>query len=392
VAVRADVLARVKEFVAADKYSVRFVLSAPLAPLPFILAQEGSQPVIHPKEVIENAPAGRLPSYVGTGPYKLTEWVQDQQVVLERFKDYSARTDEKKGLAGKKVAYFDKIIFKSVPEAEVRLAGLRTGQFDAAAPLPQEYLPQLQKMEGVTPLIIKFDMKPVVYFSFAENSALKNVLMRKALRAALNMDEIMFAATGSKDFYELDHDMFFRFQALWSEVGKEAYNTHDTALAKRLAAEAGYKGEPIRFLASATQFHHRRPAIMIVEQLRSAGFNIHLDLRDWATVAKMQMEPDKWDMAYTRTVMYFPAEVDLVKYMGFDSPEMQKVLDVVAQETDLNRLKAAFDVFRKDVLVEQVPWILMGDMFALYGVRNHVKNLQPIYTHPLWNVWFEARP
>lgn len=391
VAVRADVLERVKEFVAADKYTVRFVLSAPLAPLPFILAQEGCQPVIHPKEIIENAPANRLPSYVGTGPYRLAEWVQDQQVVLERFRDYTARTDEKKGLAGRKVAYFDKIVFRSIPEAEVRLAGLRTGQFDAAAPLPQEYLPQLQRMDGVRPVIVKFDMKPVIYFSFAENSRLKNVAMRKAIRAALNMDEILFAATGNKDFYELNHDLFFRFQAFWSETGRDVYNLNDPALARRLATEAGYKGEPIRFLASATQFHHRRPAIIIVEQLRNAGFNVHLDLRDWATVSSMQQEPDKWDMTYTRTVLYFPAEVDLVKYMGFNSTETQKMLDVVAQETDLTRLRAAFETFRREVLVEQIPWILLGDMFALRGERNYVTNLQPIYTHPLWNVWFEGK-
>lgn len=388
---RADALSRVRQITAPDRFTVRFTLSGPLAPLPLILAQEGASPVIHPREVIENVAAGRLTSYVGTGPYRLAQWVPDQQVVLERFPNYSARTDTKLGLAGRKVAYFDRIIFKSVPEAEVRLAGLRTGEFDAAAPLPQEYLAQVQRMEGANPVIVKFDMKPVTFFSFADNSILKSVAMRKAVRAAFDMDEIMFAATGSKDFYELNHDIFFRFQALWSDVGKEVYNQNNPRLARQLARDAGYKGEPIRFVASATQFHHRRPAIMITEQLTAAGFNVHLDLRDWATVSRLQSDPTKWDMIYTRTVLYFPAEVDIIMNMGFDSPEMQKILDVVYRETDLARLRPAFDTFRREVLMEQIPWQLYGDMFALRGERAWIRNLQPIYTHPLWNVWFEGK-
>lgn len=388
---RGDSMTRVRQITAPDRYTVRFLLSAPLAPLPLILAQEGASPVIHPKEIIENAEAGKLTSYVGTGPYRLAQWVPDQQVVLERFTNYSARTDTKLGLAGRKVAFFDRIIFKSVPEAEIRLAGLRTGEFDGAAPLPQEYLAQLQRLDGVKPVIIKFDMKPVIFFSFAENSNLKNVAMRKAIRTAFDMDEIMFAATGSKDFYELNHDIFFRFQSMYSDVGKEVYNTKNPGLARQMARDAGYKGEPIRFVASATQFHHRRPAIMIAEQLTAAGFNIHLDLRDWATVSRLQGDATKWDMIYSRTVLYFPAEIDNITNLGFASAEMQKALDIVYQETDLARLRVAFDNFRREVLVEQVPWQLFGDMFALRAERTWVRNLQPIYTHPLWNVWFEGK-
>ena len=42
-----------------------------------------------------------------------------------------------------------------------------------------------------------------------------------------------------------------------------------------------------------------------------------------------------------------------------------------------------------ELAAEQVPWITMGDMFALGGLRTHVRGLQPIYTHPFWNVWID---
>jgi peptide/nickel transport system substrate-binding protein len=219
---------------------------------------------------------------------------------------------------------------------------------------------------------------------------MKNAKMRKAIRVALDMEEIMYAATGNEKFYELNPDqLWFRSQALWSDTAKSVYNQKNPAMAKKLAKEAGYKGEPIRFLASATQFHHRRPAIQINEQLTAAGFNIALDLRDWATVAKTQMEPSKFDLTYIREVLYFPSEVSLVKYTGFNSPETQKLLDTINRESDQGKLREAFEEFTRDVMIEQVPWITMGDMFALRGERERLRGMQPIYAHPLWNVWIE---
>ena len=385
---RATEFSPVKEITAPNRYTVLFKLNTPMATLPYILSQEGAQPVVHPKEIIEGAVPNKLPAYVGTGPYKLTEWVPDRHIILDRFDKYTARTDVRGGFAGKKVAYLDRIVFKNIPESEVRLAGLKTGEFDGAHPLPQEYLKELEKTPKVRPVIIKFDMKPTLFFSM--EGLMKDVRMRKAIRAALDMEEIMFAATGNDKFYELNPDqLWFRSQALWSDTGKSVYNQKDPTLAKKLAKEAGYKGEPIRFLASATQFHHRRPAIQITEQLAAAGFNVALDLRDWPTVAKTQMEPSKFDLTYIREVLYFPSEVSLIKYVGFNSPETQKLLDTINRETDLGKLRAAFEEFNKDVMIEQVPWVTMGDMFALRGESQRLRGMQPIYAHPLWNVWIE---
>lgn len=385
---RAEIMAKVKDVVATDKHTVVFRLGAPLATLPFILSREGNQPVIHPKEIIENAAVNKLTAYVGTGPYRLVEWIPDRHIVLERFPDYAARTEARGGMAGKKVAYLDRIVFRNIPESEVRLAGLRTGEFDGVQPLPQEYLKELKGLPGVQPLIVKFDMKPTVYFSM--EGITKDVKLRKAIRAALNMDDIMLAATGDPNFYDLNPDqLWFRSQGLWSDRGKEIYNQNNPALAKKLAAEAGYKGEPLRFLASATQFHHRRPAVMIHEQLKAAGFNVILDLRDWPTVSQMQRDAKKWDFTYTRTVLTVPSEVELVTSMGFTSPETSKVIETISVETDVEKLRSAVETFKQEVIVEQVPWITMGDMFALGGLRTHVRGLQPIYTHPLWNVWID---
>jgi peptide/nickel transport system substrate-binding protein len=51
----------------------------------------------------------------------------------------------------------------------------------------------------------------------------------------------------------LDPSLIFREQVWWSDVGKDIYNRPDKEKAKRLMREAGYKGEPIRWMA--TEFY-----------------------------------------------------------------------------------------------------------------------------------------
>jgi peptide/nickel transport system substrate-binding protein len=382
-------LERVREVVAVDEYTVQFVLDAPLAPLPYILADQAATPVIHPREVIEGAGPNELPEYIGTGPYRFGEWVPDRHIVLERFDDYASRDEEDwGGLAGRKNAYLDTIIFRNIPESEVRLAGLETGEFHAANPLPADYYDQLQALPDVEPFIIDFDSRPVLYFSMA--GMMEDVRLRKAIRAALDMDEIMFAATGNEAFYDLNPDpLFYRFQQFWSGIGEEVYNQNDFELARQMAEEAGYGGEPIRFLASSTQFSHRQPAIMITEQLRDAGFNIELDLRDFATVTQVRQDPTVWEMTYTRTRIPELTKIENVRDRGFDSPEFQKMLDTTFEETDTEALRVAFEEFKQEVMIDQVPWLVLGDMHGMGGVASHVRGFTGEYNHPLYNVWLD---
>ena len=327
---RAEMMAKVKDVVATDKHTVVFRLSAPLATLPFILSREGNQPVIHPKEIIENAAVNKLSAYVGTGPYRLGEWIPDRHIILERFPDYAARTEARGGMAGKKVAYLDRIVFRSIPESEVRLAGLRTGEFDGVQPLPQEYLKELKGLSGVQPLIVKFDMKPTVYFSM--DGITKDVKLRKAIRAALNMEDIMLAATGDRTSFDLNPDQPGSARRRW-ERSRQATRHQNNPRSPRSAPGGRLQGRALRFLASATQFT-TRPAVMIHEQLKAAGFNVILDLRDWPTVSQMQRDAKKWDLTYTRTVLTVPSEAELVTSMG-SPPRDVEAARGISLETDV---------------------------------------------------------
>lgn len=66
--------------------------------------------------------------YIGTGPYKFTEWQQDQYIRLDKFDDYVAygtEGEQMDGWAGYKAAPTKTLIFNYVPEATTRKQDLR---------------------------------------------------------------------------------------------------------------------------------------------------------------------------------------------------------------------------------------------------------------------------
>ena len=82
--------------------------------------------------------APQLKDFIGTGPYKFKERRPDQFTVLVRFDGYSARKEAPSGYAGRREALLDELRFVPVPNANTRVEGSLSGQFQYADLLPVE--------------------------------------------------------------------------------------------------------------------------------------------------------------------------------------------------------------------------------------------------------------
>ena len=116
-----------------------------------LLGSDENKAVIMPKEVA-GVHGGTLSEVVGTGPYRFAEYREDQYVRLQRFADYTARDDAPNYQTGNKIAYPgprrllfyqtgnkiaypDELLFRIVPEASTRVAGLEAREYLAASML-----------------------------------------------------------------------------------------------------------------------------------------------------------------------------------------------------------------------------------------------------------------
>lgn len=92
------------------------------------------------------APEARLQGdVVGSGPFVLVDYTQDQGAVLER-RDGYAWASSVSDHAGE--AYLDRVEFTVVPESGVRAGGLASDQFDAIGDVLPQDVPQVESSGG----------------------------------------------------------------------------------------------------------------------------------------------------------------------------------------------------------------------------------------------------
>lgn len=287
-----------ESMVAADRYTVEIQLSETSGLLLSALAQPVQMAAIYPKRVVDQWPDQPVEEFVGTGPFRFVEWRPNQYVRLERFDGYAARDEDADGYGGRRVAYVDEIRFIPVPEVSTRMSGVQTGTYDIATDITTDLYDLVAAQPNLVPVVVQPYGWPVAIFN-KKAGIMADVRIRRAFLAALDMDEIMAGTFGNPLFYRVDPSLMFQEQPWWSDAGSEYYNQKNPELAKQLLAEAGYNGEPVRWVTSLQYDWAFRPALIATEQLQKAGFNIELQVVDWATVFARRSNPDLYDVFST---------------------------------------------------------------------------------------------
>src|SRR5699024_6033867 len=102
--------------------------------------------------------------------------------------------------------------------------------------------------------------------------------IRQAINAAVDANEVMFAAFPNEDFYWLDSGyMDMNIKAWASTAGSEYYNQADVEKAKQMLEEAGYNGEEFRIMTTRDYDHHYNTGVVMHELLKNLGINATLD-------------------------------------------------------------------------------------------------------------------
>jgi len=380
-------------------------------PLTFVIRMKVAQPtfieslssfsvpvVVIPAES-RDVPAQQLTKPIGTGPFELVESVPGSFVKLKRYDGYKPNTsfEQKTGFGGYKVACVDTVTFRIVTEPGARVAGLKTGELHAVEDLPTKSLPDLKKDPNITILPLK---NWWIQITSPNTSAppTDNLLFRRAVQAALDMDEVMDAASDGN--YALNVGFQYPNQPSYTDAGKETYNIKDPAKAKKLLAESGYKGEPVILLTNKDYSPMYNSALVMQQQLQAVGIKAELKVVDWPTSVQMSgKSDDSWNFFFTGwgtqpalgalATMQFLADPNASYRPKGDKGDPE----VLAAWNDMNTLpeakdrQAAFAKMQKLVL-ERVYAIPFGSFTKVQGSRANVKGFVPFRIPRMSNVWF----
>jgi peptide/nickel transport system substrate-binding protein len=383
----------VESLEAKGPLAVEIHLKEPSGSLLTVLAQVDNAAVIYPKDVIDATGDAQLKDFVGTGPFKFAEHKPDRHIKLVRFDGYTPRSEAPNGLGGQRVAYVDQLYFMPVPDYATRQAGITTGEYTYAQQIKPDQYDRIKSTPGVEAVVVKPYGWATVVFN-TKQGLMTDKRLRQAAQAALDMDPLMLAGLGHKDFYRLDPGLFFQEQTWHSRAGAALYNHQDKDKARRLLKEAGYQGQPIRWLVTTEYEHHYKPALVAKSQLEDVGFKIDLQVSDWATVVGRRNKPELWD-AFSTAFVFVPepatsAQV-LCEWPGWwCNPEKDQLLQAMGRELDAKKRLALWEKVQT-IFYADAARIKFGDYFRLDARRKELQGYQPgPYMH-FWNVWLDKR-
>ena len=370
---------------AKSALSVEFKLKAPYAPLLAQLALPSGMAVIMAKETI----APQVSEFVGTGPYKLKERKPDQYTVLVRHDNYSARKEPPSGYAGRREAVLDELRFVPVPNANTRVEGVLSGQFQYADLLPVDAASRIDKAAAtVVPIVTKNFGFPYIVFNTKEG-LLTSLPMRRAVQAALGEGEMLAAAFGDNRFFVVEPNFFPKGTPFYASAGGILYNERNPVLGKDLAVKAGYNGQTVRIMASRQYEFHYNMALVMSEQLKKAGFKTDLQVVDWATLVQRRNDAKLWDVYFTHSGL-LPEPMRSPPQLGdgapgwWDTPAKKATLTAFNQETDVAKRAALWSRVQQTVY-DEVPFIEVGKFNALSARSVKLEGYTPSIWPFFWN-------
>jgi len=217
--------------------------------------------------------------------------------------------------------------------------------------------------------------------------------IRQAFQATLDLEPIMAAGFGNKAFYRLDPGLSFPEQPQWhSKAGGELYNQKNAAKAKKLLQQAGYAGQPVRWITTKEYQWMYKNALVATQQLEAVGFKVDLQVVDWATLVQRRNKPEVWDV-FSTGITFNPepafSTATACNWPGWWCLEdKEQWMEAMSRETDAKKRKAMWDKVQT-LFYEDVGRVKFGDSFALEAIRNNVHGWQAKNELPLWNVWLK---
>ncbi len=379
-------------------------------PLTFIIRMKQPQPtfiealssfsapiVVFPSE-LRDTPSMQMTKPIGTGPFELVEVSPGSHVRIKRYDGYKPNTgyEQRTGFGGYKQACLDSVTFRIVTEPGARVAGLKTGELHGVEDLPTKSLPDLKKDAGITVLPLN-NWWIQIALPNTSLAPIDNPLVRKAIQAALDMDEILDAASDGN--YRLNVGFQYPNQPTYTDAGKETYNLRDPALAKKHLSQAGYKGEPVVLLTNKDYAPMYNSALVMQQQLQAVGINAQMKVVDWPTsVQMMQNTTEGWHFFFTGwgtqpalgplATMQFLVEPG-AQYKpkgGVDDPVLLAAWKDMNDNPDAAGRQVAFARMQQAVL-EKVYAVPFGSFTKVQGVRANVKGFTPFRIPRMANVW-----
>jgi len=346
-----------------DNSTVVLKLSEPSAPFLGTLASGWG--AILPKSLIDsNHDFAAKP--IGTGPFKMTEWIRDGKIVLEKNKNYWM-----KGLPK-----LDKVTMHIIPERSVQVQGLISGQVDVSYIIDLEDEPMLTSSPDVvvykslTALIMVMPMN-------CSKPPLDDLRVRQAITHAIDKQKVLDVAYGGGKpigtFMDYGNAYYKDFTDLYP---------YDPAKAKKLLAEAGVGMDTeLEMFLPQNYPPHVKAGEIYQDMLTKVGLNVKIKLVDWSTWIGDVYRQAKYDFTAIGHTGKLDPHGTLAnygtpkRYVRWDNPKAAELIATAAKTDGFENRKKLYDQALQ-IMAEEVPFMFLGSSYRRIGIRKNVSDFR----------------
>lgn len=366
-----------EQFEAVDTYTVKIELKNPAFTFLNVLTSPCQFAAIMPKECVESRTDTGVTEYIGTGPLKFVEWVQDSYIKLEKYEDYEGPGYALSGDSGDKSINFDEVYLYIVTDSSIRTAGIQSGEYDIAQTVSYDDISALKSADA--------DIYKVLIGNYAVNfdkvdGPFADEKVRQAAAYAINVENIMAAAVPDSDYADI-YSSFMSMDGMWgTESGSEFWNQQDIEKAKELLAESSYDGTPIVLLSTTAYPKWQDACLILKDELEEVGFKVDYQVYDWATMLDMKKDTTQFDACLLWWPIATVPTALKINQAGPDGwvsfPEVTKGFAAINASKSTEEAKkewADLNAF----LLETASSLALGYFSDAYASTNGIKDFKP---------------
>jgi len=313
---------------------------------------------------------------VGSGPYKLVEWMHHDHITLVKNTDYW------KGWAGK---HIEQVIVKEVKEMTTQRLVLEKGDVDISYAMTIPDLLELKDNPDID-AVIEPSFSALYIFIHCTRAPLNDTRVRQAISYAYDYNaavETALKGTAKQMQGPLP-------RSIWGWDPNAPTYTTNLDKAKQLMAEAGYPNGVDRTMVYTYPSGDEPKRIageVLKVSLAKIGINVDLKGLVWAEQAAEAKNPDTAPDFFS--LYWWPDYADPIDYLYgmfhtsmqgefgynwayYSNPEVDKILDTATVTPDATKRMDMYKELQR-ILVEDAPSLYVFEFPYTMGMRKWVK-------------------
>lgn len=304
---------------------------------------------------------------VGSGPYKVKDYVSGSYLTLELNENY----------VGTAVPTYKEIRFNIISEPSQRTTQLETGAVDIVMNLQASDVKYISDKDNFNVDSKVCTQSMTMFFNMSDSSILSSKELRQGICYAIDNEAMNVAAYGG--YCEPSTAFFSTAMTDYTDdMAEDIYTTCNMDKAAQLFEASGKKGGTIR-IATDGGTQETTIAEIIQSTLMQAGFEVKIDNYDPATIWSVGADPTQWDLLLM--IASAPSGVGLDEMTAFlaglnfskwEGAEFDKAVGLMMEASNTIDKEARLDLTKQalHIVEDEVPAYAMVQIAQNYAYRS----------------------